>query len=91
MRLDSGQLNQPNFKAEILELFEELSEMLEVSQQCSINICNAGGMSAIVELMLIHEDVGVRKAACSAFNTLTGNNTKVQAFATKLGSVNLAV
>ena len=90
-RLEIGKLGQPNSKAEILELFEELSEMLENSQQCSINICSAGGMFAIVELMVIHEDVNVRKAACSAFNTLTGNNTKVQAFATKMGSVNLAV
>ena len=50
-----------------------------------------GGMTAILELMCLHESDEVRKAIGRIFTSITNNNKKIQAFAFKTGAVNLAV
>ena len=49
-----------------------------------------GGLQALLEIMVAHEDDGVRKNAGQVFNAVTGNNLKVQTFAAKTGAINLA-
>ena len=41
--------------------------------------------------MITHQDDQVRKAACRVFNTITGNNSKVQQYALRYGAINLAL
>lgn len=49
-----------------------------------------GGMSAILELMVLHESQDVRKVSARTFNTMASNNIDVQTFAMRAGAVNLA-
>ena len=49
-----------------------------------------GGLQALLEIMVAHEDDEVRKNAGQVFNAVTGNNLKVQTFAAKTGAINLA-
>ena len=46
-------------------------------------------MHALLELTITLNGEGIRKAACSLFNLITTNNTKVQVFASRYGAVNL--
>ena len=48
-----------------------------------------GGMSALLILMVAHEDDEVRQGCCRIFNNITANNPRTQDFATRLGAVNL--
>ena len=55
-----------------------------------------GGNLALLEIMVGYsnedEDGGdsIRKQACQLFNSITGNNLKVQSLAVKAGAINLA-
>ena len=74
---------------EILEAQKELLDLIEENTLNHRNICNMGGMSALLILIVAHEDDEVRQGCCRIFNTITANNPRVQDFATRLGAVNL--
>ena len=60
-RIRSGnRQEQAGDKDEIIELFEELGETLEISNQNCINVCHMGGLNAILEMIVVHEISDVR-------------------------------
>ena len=72
------------------ELFDEIKELVELSNANNIGLARLGGLQALLEIMVAHGDDGVRKNAAQVFNAVTGNNLKVQSFAVKTGAINLA-
>ena len=62
---------------EVMELFEELEEIIEINQTNCFNFCSMGGLFVILEMILTHEVVDVRQAACRLFSQLVSNNMKV--------------
>jgi hypothetical protein len=49
-----------------------------------------GGIQAVLEFIVLHEDQEVRIGANRLFTSVTSNNQKVQEFVTRLGGVNLS-
>ena len=62
---------------EILELFEELTELVEVNSQNKMSLCRMGGLKTLLEMIVAHKHDEVRKAACRVFNTVCSNEEKV--------------
>ena len=59
------------------ELFEEIKELVELSNANNIGLARMGGLQALLEIMVAHGDDQVRKNAGQVFNAVTGNNLKV--------------
>ena len=49
---------------DLLEVFEELSDLAEISRQNTVNMCMMGGLAALLKLICTHHDNEIRKAAC---------------------------
>ena len=81
---------------EMQSLFEELVDLVSVNASNNWSLCLMGGNLALLEIMVGYsnedEDGGdsIRKQACQLFNSITGNNLKVQSLAVKAGAINLA-
>ena len=75
---------------EVLELFEEFTELLELNKQSNISVCRMGGLPTVLQLMIVHESPEVRKFSARAFNTICGNNQEAQEYALRAGAVNLS-
>ena len=77
-------------KEEILELFEEISELFDVSKANSINFYKFGGLDILVGIILKETDIELRTFASRLFSSLLGNNLDMQKSAGRDGAVNLA-
>ena len=75
---------------ELENLFEQIKELVDLSAANNISLARMGGIQALLELMIAHENDEVRKLSGQVFNSVTGNNLNVQIFAAKTGAVNLA-
>ena len=64
--------------------------MMEVQARNSLNICRMGGMTSLLELVVLHENDQIRKSVGGAINQATANNKEVQNFASKSGAINLS-
>ena len=61
----------------LAEVFEEVSELVELNTQNNINLCRMGGMPTLLELIVCHPSTEIRKATCRVFTGITANNSKV--------------
>ena len=74
---------QEEFKGEIIsseymiQLFEKIQEMVEVSSQNNVNLCYLGGLQALFEIVITGTRDDVRKAACRLINSVVSNNINV--------------
>ena len=77
-------------KEEILELFEEISELFDVSKANSINFYKFGGLDVLSRIILKETDIELRTFASRLFSSLLGNNLNMQKSAGRDGAVNFA-
>ena len=71
-------------------MFDELEELIEMSSANHINLCRMGGMTMLLTIIVVHWSTSIRKKASMLFNTVNGNNIKVQEHSAKEGAHNLA-
>lgn len=76
---------------EVTEMFEQLTELVEVNPNNNLTFCHMGGMPSLLNLIVTPtQEECLRKLGCRFFTQMTNNNTKVQTWAAKVGAVNLA-
>ena len=64
---------------------------MQAASQNNLNFCRMGGMGLLLEMIVTHKDENLRKKAAMVFNTMTGNNDKVQKFANAYRANNLVI
>ena len=62
---------------ELLDNFEEVTELIEVNKANNFNFCIMGGLDTLMGLIVVDVDDELRKAACRLFSSLLGNNIQV--------------
>jgi len=87
---NAAKLEEDEEGTDLINAINELTELTETSSANSINICRLGGMIYLLETIVSNDSEDVRIAACRLFASITGNNKKVQWFASLAGAVNLS-
>ena len=67
-RREAGTNFDENEEEETLNVFTELTELVEVNSASNLNLCFMGGMRSLIDVAIVHENNKVRKAACRVFN-----------------------
>ena len=91
MKKKNEKIDSVEKTAELLELFDDLTELVELNSQNNINFSRMGGITVLIYFIFQLQNDQIRKAACRTFVSVTANNLEVQTFAIKTGACNLSL